>query len=191
MIAYTAEKSYTLIYVAIDNQSDLNAVVKRVEDLTYASKTIGSKYLLYISRGRNPIVETKPDEALLKIREIYSFGTRPDIYSDFDVQMLFREISKNDFAVMGRDLNVRFLTQNVRFHFIISKQFINLNYQQAIIGKLLSSCMMDKVKSQDCDFFTTIYLGKDMSARGVLDKSHPLGTFYPFRYDNKMLTDDK
>jgi hypothetical protein len=182
-------RSYCLIYVSVDNESDLNAVEERVNQLTNEAIKSGSAYLLYISRGSNPIVTIQPDEGNVKIKEIFSFGSKPVIFPDQEIQSLFKEISHNDFAYIDANMNTIYLVNKIRFHFIISKDFLALNYQQKIIGTLLSCCMLDKVKEQDCDFLATVHLGKDISARELLDKKNPLGSIFPFSY-NKNLTDD-
>lgn len=183
-------RSYCLIYVSVDNESDLNSVEERVNELTNEAIKSGSQYILYISRGSNPIITIQPEEGNAKIKEIFSFGTKPVIFPDQEIRSLFKEISHNDFAYIDANMNTIYLVNKIRFHFIISKDFLALNYQQKIIGNLLSCCMLDKVKEQDCDFYATIYLGKDLSARKILDQTNPLGTIFPFNY-TKNITDNK
>jgi len=190
IFAVGKDRSYCLIYVSVDNESDLKAVADRVSELTDEAQTSGSQYLLFISRGSNPIVSTKAEEAKSKINEIFSFGTKPGIYVDLEIKSLFREISRNDFSTLDSNLRIKYLVNNIRFHFIVNKSFLSLNYQQKMIGKFLSCCMMDKVKEQDCIFSSTIYFGKGLSAKESLDQSFPLGSIFPFNYSN-YLTDDK
>ena len=181
---------YYLIYVSVDDDSDLNSIADRVNLISDEAKKSNSGFLLYISRGNNPILTYSPDQASSKINEIFRFGTKPPIYVDQEIQSLLKSINIKDFAVLGPNYGIKYLTTKIRFHFIISKQFIAMNYQEIVIGTLLSCCNMDKVKEQNSNFTATIYLGKNHSAKGLLDKVYPLGMKYlSFAYSN-FLTDD-
>lgn len=186
---------YCLIYVAFDKESDQNAIADRVNQLTGEFQKSGGKYLLYISRGLNPIVTTKPEEADSKINEIFRPGAQSNTFPDEILLMLHQFDLNNDFATLDDDLKTIYLVNKIRFHFIISKSFIKNNYLRKFIGNLLTCCRMNKVTSQECDFYATIYFGKEMSAKGLLEEKNPLnplGSEFPFNYTfNKFLKDDK
>ena len=151
---------------------------------------MSAKYLLYISSGGNPIVTTNTDEAKAKIKAIYNFGTKAFPTDDQEVHLILQEINKNDFATLDSKLKPKYTSTIIRFHFIISKTFISHDYQQKVIGTLISCLMLNKVKNEFCNFKSTVYLGQDRSAKNFLDPLYPLGKKFLIDYTN-FLTDDK